>query len=106
MPDKGRDPRVGTVVAKNDQVGVQPPCGPAHLASFARLHLQPTRQLVGKRIQTTWPLHPGTEHYMQWFEHLGATPGTVLLAGLAMLGFAAFLWRVNGPQLWPQPRDR
>ena len=38
----------------------------------------------------------GIHFYTQWFEHLGATPGTVLLAGLAMLGFAVFLWRVNG----------
>ena len=37
----------------------------------------------------------GIHFYTQWFEHLGATPGTVLLAGLAMLGFAVFLWRVN-----------
>lgn len=37
----------------------------------------------------------GIHFYTQWFEHLGATPGTVLLAGLAMLGFALFLWRVN-----------
>ena len=37
----------------------------------------------------------GIHFYTQWFEHLGASPGTVLLAGLAMLGFAVFLWRVN-----------
>ena len=37
----------------------------------------------------------GIHFYTQWFEHLGATPMTVLLAGLAMLGFAVFLWRVN-----------
>lgn len=37
----------------------------------------------------------GIHFYTQWFEHLGATPATVLLAGLAMLGFAVFLWRVN-----------
>lgn len=37
----------------------------------------------------------GIHFYTQWFEHLGATPGTVLLAGLAMLVFAVFLWRVN-----------
>ena len=37
----------------------------------------------------------GIHFYTQWFEHLGATPVTVLLAGLAMLGFAVVLWRVN-----------
>ncbi len=40
----------------------------------------------------------GIHFYTQWFEHLGATPATVLLAGLAMLGFAVFLWRVNQRQ--------
>lgn len=43
----------------------------------------------------------GIHFYTQWFEHLGATPGTVLLAGLAMLGFAVFLWRVNGHPAGP-----
>lgn len=43
----------------------------------------------------------GIHFYTQWFEHLGATPATVLLAGLAMLGFAVFLWRVNGRRAAP-----
>ena len=30
-----------------------------------------------------------------WFENLGATPGTVLIAGLLALGFAAGLRSVN-----------
>lgn len=38
----------------------------------------------------------GIHFYTQWFEHLGATPGTMLGAGLAMLGFAVVLWRING----------
>lgn len=33
--------------------------------------------------------------YTQWFEHLGATPATVLFAGLLALGFAMGLWRFN-----------
>jgi hypothetical protein len=33
--------------------------------------------------------------YTQWFERLGATPATVLLAGLLMLGFAFGLWTFN-----------
>ena len=37
----------------------------------------------------------GIHFYTQWFEHLGATPVTVLLAGMAVLAFAVFLWRVN-----------
>ncbi len=37
----------------------------------------------------------GIHVYTQWFERLGTTPVTVLLAGLVMLGFAVFLWRVN-----------
>ena len=52
------------------------------------------------RTDRRWALNlvtvfAGIHFYTQWFEHLGATPGTVLLAGLAMLGFAVFLWRVN-----------
>jgi len=37
----------------------------------------------------------GIHFYTQWFDRLGATPGTVLMAGLVLLGFATFLWRVN-----------
>lgn len=33
--------------------------------------------------------------YTQWFERLGASPGTVLLAGLLALGFAIGLWHFN-----------
>jgi hypothetical protein len=32
---------------------------------------------------------------MQWFETLGATPGTVLIAGLLALGFAVALKSIN-----------
>lgn len=37
----------------------------------------------------------GIHFYTQWFEHLGATPGTVLLAGVLALGFALVLKHVN-----------
>jgi iron complex transport system permease protein len=33
--------------------------------------------------------------YTQWFEHLSATPATVLAAGLATLGAALVLWKWN-----------
>ncbi len=37
----------------------------------------------------------GIHFYTQWFEHLGASPGSVLGAGLLMLVFAVGLWRLN-----------
>ena len=37
----------------------------------------------------------GIHFYTQWFENLGATPGTVLIAGLLALGFAAGLRSIN-----------
>jgi hypothetical protein len=37
----------------------------------------------------------GIHFYTQWFENLGATPGTVLIAGLLALGFAAGLRSMN-----------
>ena len=37
----------------------------------------------------------GIHFYTQWFEHLGASPGTVLIAGLVALGFAAGLRSMN-----------
>jgi hypothetical protein len=37
----------------------------------------------------------GIHFYTQWFEHLGASPGTVLLAGFVALAFAAGLRRIN-----------
>jgi hypothetical protein len=37
----------------------------------------------------------GIHFYTQWFEHLGASPGTVLVAGLLALGFAVGLRSVN-----------
>ena len=37
----------------------------------------------------------GIHFYTQWFEHLGAEPGSVLAAGLIVLVFAAGLWRLN-----------
>jgi iron complex transport system permease protein len=35
--------------------------------------------------------------YTQWFERLGANPGSILLGGLLMLGFALAIWRFNRP---------
>ena len=37
----------------------------------------------------------GIHFYTQWFERLGATPGSVLAAGVLMLVFAVGLWRLN-----------
>ena len=37
----------------------------------------------------------GIHFYTQWFEYLGASPGTVLVAGLLALGFAVGLRSVN-----------
>ena len=37
----------------------------------------------------------GIHFYTQWFEHLGASPGTVLVSGLLALGFALVLRSVN-----------
>ncbi len=37
----------------------------------------------------------GIHFYTQWFEHLGASPGTVLVAGLLALGLAVGLRSVN-----------
>ncbi|HEY6833014.1 MAG TPA: hypothetical protein VI251_11050 [Pseudolabrys sp.] len=36
--------------------------------------------------------------YTQWFEKLGATPASVLLGGVVMLGIALALWMFNRPQ--------
>jgi hypothetical protein len=37
----------------------------------------------------------GIHFYTQWFEHLGATPVSVLVAGVVVLGAAILLWRLN-----------
>ncbi|MEE8388881.1 MAG: hypothetical protein V3R65_09915 [Acidiferrobacterales bacterium] len=37
----------------------------------------------------------GIHFYTQWFEHLGASPGTVLIAGILALGFAVGLRTMN-----------
>ena len=37
----------------------------------------------------------GIHFYTQWFENLGTSPGTVLVAGLLALGFAVGLKSVN-----------
>jgi hypothetical protein len=37
----------------------------------------------------------GIHFYTQWFEYLGATPASVLAAGVLVLVFAVLLWRLN-----------
>ena len=38
----------------------------------------------------------GTIHfYTQWFERLGATPGSVLIGGVLVLAFAVAAWKLN-----------
>jgi hypothetical protein len=54
----------------------------------------------GARVNRRWLVNTaavfGAIHfYTQWFEKLGATPGTVLLGGLLMLGIALALWKFN-----------
>ena len=49
-----------------------------------------TRRLSTNRLNFTAlvALAGGTDLYSQWFERLGASPGTVLVAGLLAIGFA------------------
>jgi iron complex transport system permease protein len=37
----------------------------------------------------------GIHFYTQWFECVGASPGSLLIGGLILLGFALVLWRMN-----------
>ncbi|MCB8877985.1 hypothetical protein [Acidisoma silvae] len=37
----------------------------------------------------------GIHFYTQWFECVGATPGSLLIGGLVLLGCALVLWRMN-----------
>jgi hypothetical protein len=37
--------------------------------------------------------------YTQWFDRLGATPASVLLGGVVMLGIALALWMFNRPKV-------
>lgn len=46
-------------------------------------------------VLNTVAVFAGIHFYTQWFENLGATPGTVLVAGLLALGFALGLRGVN-----------
>lgn len=46
-------------------------------------------------VLNTVAVFGGIHFYTQWFEHLGASPGTVLVAGLLALGFAVGLRSVN-----------
>ena len=50
-PDEGCDPAVGSAITQGHQVRVDPPHRPAPLATLARLHPQPFREFVGKRVQ-------------------------------------------------------
>ncbi len=45
----------------------------------------------------------GIHFYTQWFERLGATPGSVLIAGIAMVGISIGLWRYNRKVLEKAP---
>ena len=52
------------------------------------------------RVNRRWVLNTvvtfgGIHFYTQWFENLGASPGSVLIAGLLALGFAVGLRSVN-----------
>ena len=56
--------------------------------------------LWGMRINRRWLVNVaavfGAIHfYTQWFETLGATPVSVLLGGIVMLGIALALWTFN-----------
>lgn len=46
-------------------------------------------------VLNTVAVFGGIHFYTQWFEYLGATPGTVLIAGLLALGFAVGLRGLN-----------
>ena len=46
-------------------------------------------------IVNTVAVFAGIHFYTQWFEKLGANPGSVLVAGLLMLAFALGLWSFN-----------
>ncbi len=37
----------------------------------------------------------GIHFYTQWFENLGAMPGTILIAGIVTVGIAVGLWKYN-----------
>jgi iron complex transport system permease protein len=46
-------------------------------------------------VLNTVAVFGGIHFYTQWFEHLGASPGTVLIAGIFALGFAVGLASIN-----------
>ena len=46
-------------------------------------------------VLNTVAVFGGIHFYTQWFEHLGASPGTVLIAGIVALGFAIGLRSIN-----------
>jgi iron complex transport system permease protein len=55
------------------------------------------------RVNRRWLVNTaaafGAVHfYTQWFEKLGATPASVLLGGVVMLGIALALWMFNRPK--------
>jgi iron complex transport system permease protein len=49
------------------------------------------RRWVLNTVATFGAIH----FYTQWFEHLGANPSTVLVAGVLALGFAVGIWQLN-----------
>lgn len=54
----------------------------------------------GTKMNRRWAVNTaavfGAIHfYTQWFEHFGASPGNILLAGLLALGIAISLWKYN-----------
>ncbi len=46
-------------------------------------------------VLNTVAIFGGIHFYTQWFENLGASPGTVFIAGLLALGFAVGLKSIN-----------
>jgi hypothetical protein len=49
------------------------------------------RRWVLNTVATFGAIH----FYTQWFEHLGANPSTVLVAGVLAIGFATGIWQFN-----------
>ena len=63
----------------------------------------------GVRVNRRWVVNIaavfGAIHfYTQWFERLGATPASVLLAGVIMLAIALALWRFNSGGAAPEAK--
>jgi iron complex transport system permease protein len=82
----------------------------AHVFAVAWALLLVGTGLWGGRTDRRWVLNlaavfGGIHFYTQWFEWVGATPGSVLLGGLVLLVCAILLWRLNhGPDATPAQR--